>query len=64
MGRPPRMYGTVASAEWEQEWLYRGTEIPTFSRETEGEIQSLPIKLDSTKIDDFKSVFDSIRASI
>jgi hypothetical protein len=42
------MYGTVASAEWEQEWLYRGTEIPTFSRQAEEEIQSLSIKLDPT----------------
>jgi hypothetical protein len=43
------MYETIASAEWEQEWLYRGIEIPTFSRQAEGEIRSLPIKLDPTQ---------------
>ncbi len=53
MCRSPRMYGTVASAEWEQEWLYKGTEIPTFSRQAEEEIQSLPSKLDPTDIDCF-----------
>jgi hypothetical protein len=38
------MYGTIASAEWEQEWLYRGIEIPTFSKQAEKEIQSLLIQ--------------------
>jgi hypothetical protein len=55
MSRPPRINETVASAEWEQEWLYRETEIPTFSKQTEEEIQSLSIKLDSTIAE--KSIF-------
>jgi hypothetical protein len=42
------MYETIVSTELKQEWLYRGTEILTFSREAEREIQSLSIKLDST----------------
>ncbi len=44
------MYETIASTEWEQEWLYREIKILTFSRQAEGEIQSLSIKLDPTYI--------------
>jgi hypothetical protein len=32
MNRSSRINETIVSTEWEQRWLYRETEIPTFSR--------------------------------